>query len=84
MGYIRKSAKKAVIDGEDRHFYMKGYATWRNLAFWNNQVIVSIDKGKVIYGESQSITQRGKDYFNDSLDRMSKVYNLTKVDQSLQ
>lgn len=48
--------------------YLKGYAFWKNNAFW----------------ETDSMTEKSKQYFRDSLDRMSKVYNLTKVDQSLQ
>lgn len=83
MSYIRKSPKKAVVDGEDKHPYMKGYATWRTLQFWHKPVIHSIDgTGLMVTCDSREITQSGKDYLNDSLNRMSKVYNLTKVDQS--
>lgn len=50
------------------HPYQKGYAFWSQNIFWEND----------------SVTERGKQYFRDSLIRMSKAYNLTKVDQSLQ
>jgi hypothetical protein len=68
MGYISKK-KKPVADGENVHPYMKGYIFWRNSQFWENR---------------NDMTETGKEYFRESLNRMSKVYNLTKVDDKLQ
>lgn len=49
------------------HPYQRGYAFWKTAIFW----------------ETDSMTEKGKEYFRASLDKMSKAYNLTKVDQSL-
>lgn len=68
MSYIKKG-KKAVVDGENKHPYMKGYAEWVKLQFWEGR---------------EDMTEKGKEYFRESLNRMSKEYNLTKIDQSLQ
>jgi len=59
--------RSLTVGSEQRHPYLKGYAFWRTAVFW----------------ETDSMTEKGKQYFRDSLDKMSKVYNLTKVDQSL-
>jgi len=68
MGYIRKSAKKAVVDGENKHPYMKGFVFWAQNRFWEDR---------------DDMTEAGKEYFRDSLNRMSRVYQLPTVDQSL-
>jgi len=59
--------RSLTVGSEQRHPYTKGYAFWSHNVFW----------------EVDSMTEKGKQYFRDSLDKMSKVYNLTKVDQSL-
>jgi len=83
-GYIRKSPKKEVVDGEDKNPYTKGYIEWRGLIFWRQQVIQSIDGGKIVMGESRNITNKGKEYFDASIHRLSQAHNLTKIDSELQ
>jgi len=62
------NSKKSKHNTGTLHPYQRGYAFWKTAIFW----------------ETDSMTEKGKQYFRDSLDRMSKVHNLTKVDQSLQ
>jgi len=59
--------RSTTVGSEQRHPYTRGYSFWKDNAFWEND----------------SVTEKGKEYFRASLDKMSKVYNLTKVDQSL-
>ena len=66
MGYIRKSPKKAVVDGEDKHPYMKGYIFWRNCRFWEGREDMT-EKGWIKEGEfyvEQNIKGRDKIWVN--------------------
>lgn len=62
--------KRSNTVGSDTvHPYLCGYAKWKDLQFWEVR---------------DDMTEKGKDYFRASLNKMAKAYNLTKVDQSLQ
>lgn len=68
MGYISRKKHKDMVGGENKHPYLKGFIFWRNNMFWENRV---------------DMTEKSKEYFRDSLNRMAKVYQLPTVDESL-
>ncbi len=53
---------------DSQHNYLKGYNFWKDNQFWN----------------TNSITQKGREYFNDSLSRMQQNDRvLSRIDEQM-
>lgn len=67
-------SKSSSNDGKNPHEILSEV-----IIFWREHVIVSIENGKVIYGETQKYSDKSKDYFDKLLaDRMKRTRALTQ------